>query len=133
MFRIAYPFDPDELDAEHPPLVADLISMKRQEQKEALFQIGRMIAALKSLGLEYGFAKKLKSTPIYELKTHVRGGQKGGTRTYFFRAPNDVFMICHAETKTASAPDPKMLEDTAYILEAFENGVPVFPTKGVKA
>lgn len=92
-----------------------------------------MVAALKELGLECGFAKKLHGSPIYELKTHSRGGQKGGTRAYFFRAPNDVFMICHAEVKTGNEAFEDLLEDTAYILEAFENGIPIFPSwmKGV--
>jgi hypothetical protein len=59
-------------------LVEDLIEMRRERQHDALLEIGKMVAALKELGLDCGFTKKLHSSPIYELKTHSRGGQKGG-------------------------------------------------------
>ena len=127
MYRIVYPFDPDNLDAKHSPFVEDLIQMRRDDQHEALLEIGKMIAALKSLGLQCGFTKKLHGTPLYELKTHSRGGQKGGARAYLFRAPNDIFMVCHAECKAGNDANPHLLEDTAYILESFEENRAVFP------
>jgi hypothetical protein len=125
--RILYPFDPDRLEAKHPPLVEDLIEMRREHQHDSLLEIGKMVAALKELGLGCGFSKKLHGSPIYELKTHSRGGQKGGARAYFFRAPKDVFMICHAECKPDKDANEDLLADTAYILESFEHGVPIFP------
>jgi hypothetical protein len=126
--RILYPFDPDRLEAKHPLLVEDLIEMRRERQHDALLEIGKMVAALKKLGLDCGFTKKLHGSPIYELKTHSRGGQKGGARAYFFRAPKDVFMICHAECKPNKDANEDLLADTAYILEVFENDVPIFPS-----
>ncbi len=93
-----------------------------------------MIRALKTLGLECGFTKKLFDSPVYELKSHSRGGQKGGARAYFFRAGLNNFMICHAECKESNQPDQDLLDDTAYILLAFQNNKPVFPvhmTKGI--
>jgi hypothetical protein len=67
------------------------------------------------------------NSPLYELKTHSRGGQKGGARAYFFRNNND-FLICRAECKDSNQPDPELLESAAYILLAFKTGKPVFPT-----
>ncbi len=127
MFRIAYPYDPDELDAKHPPLVEDLIEMRRNNQHEAILEIAKMVSALKELGLKCGFTKKLFDSPLYELKTHSRGGQKGGARVYFFRSNNN-FLLCRAECKNSNQPDEELLESTAYILLAFKQGKPVFPT-----
>jgi hypothetical protein len=126
MFRIAYPYDPDELEAKHPPFVQDLIAMQEANQLEALMEIGKMIAALKQLGLKCGFTKKMFNSPLYELKTHSRGGQKGGARAYLFRSNNN-FLICRAECKISNEPDPELLESAAYILLTFKSGRPVFP------
>jgi hypothetical protein len=49
VFRIAYPFDPDELEVQHPPFVMDLIAMKRQDQKEAIFQSDKRSQSMKNL------------------------------------------------------------------------------------
>jgi hypothetical protein len=127
MARIAYPYDPDDLEAFHPPFVQDLIELKRQGHHDAVGEIIKMIAALKQLGLECGFTKKLHDSPLYELKTHMRGGRKGGARAYLFRAPRDTFMICRAESKTGNDANEESLEDAAYILLAFKQGKPVFP------
>ena len=126
MFRIAYPYDPDELEAIHPPFVQDLIAMRQANQWQALMEISKMIAALKQLGLGCGFTKKMFDSPLYELKTHSRGGQKGGTRVYLFRSNNN-FLICRAECKISNEPDPELLESAAYILLAFKTGRPIFP------
>jgi hypothetical protein len=126
MFRIAYPYDPDELEVSHPPFVQDLLLIRQANQWQALQEIGKMVAALKNLGLKCGFTKKLFDSPLYELKTHSRGGEKGGARAYFFRS-NDNFLICRAECKNGNEPDPELLESAAYILLAFKTGKPVFP------
>ena len=126
MYRIAYPYDPDELEAKHPPFVQDLIAMRQADQNQALQQIGKMVSALKELGLQCGFSKKLFKSPLYELKTHTRGGQKGGARVYFFRSDN-TFLICRAECKDGNQPDMELLESAAYILLAFQAGQAVFP------
>jgi hypothetical protein len=106
MFRIAYPYEPDELDALHPPFVQDLLEIRDQNQRQALSEISKMIAALKSLGLDCGFTKKMFNSPLYELKTHSR-----------------------AECKDSNQPDPELLESAALILLAFKTGKPVFPAR----
>jgi hypothetical protein len=128
MAWIAYPYDPDDLEARHPPFVQDLIDLKRQGNHDAVGAIIKMIAALKQLGLECGFTKKLHNSPLYELKTHMCGGPKGGARAYLFRAPKDTYMICRAESKTGNDASDELLEDAAYILLAFKQGKPVFPS-----
>ena len=126
MFRIAYPYDPDELEAKHPPFVQDLLQLRTETQTQAILEISKMIAALKSLGLDCGFSKKLFNSPLFELKAHSRGGQKGGARAYFFRS-DKTFLICHAESKKNTEPDMALLESAAYILIAFKEGRTIFP------
>ena len=134
MARIAYPYDPDDLQAKNPPFVQDLLELKRNGYSKTIGEISKMVAALKEQGNESGFLKKLKGTPISELKSHSRGGQKGGARVYLFegiRARDDihVFFLCRAEWKPGDAANPEMLEDTAYILSATQEGRAVFPER----
>jgi hypothetical protein len=96
-----------------------------------------MVKALKELGLECGFVKKLKGSLLLELRSHSRGGNKGGARVYFFQAPNNTFMLCRAEWKQGIKTDTVLLEDSAYILLAFKQKKAVFPAwmkplKGVR-
>ena len=87
-----------------------------------------MVAALKEQGNESGFLKKLKGTPISELKSHSRGGQKGGARVYLFEGPEETFFLCRAEWKPDDEANQELLDDTAYILLAYKFGRSVFPS-----
>ncbi len=132
--RIAYPFDPDDLQAKNPPFVQDLLELKHGGYIDTISEISKMVAALKEQGNECGFLKKLKGTPISELKSHSRGGQKGGARVYLFeglrsRDNIQVFLPCRAEWKPDNAPNQEMLEDTAYILAAIQDEQAVFPDR----
>lgn len=132
--RIAYPFDPDDLQAKNPPFVQDLLELKRGGYVETISEISKMVAALKEQGNESGFLKKLRGTPISELKSHSRGGQKGGARVYLFEGVRSrdniqVFFLCRAEWKPNDAPNQEMLEDTAYILAAVKDEKTVFPDR----
>jgi hypothetical protein len=125
--RIAYPYDPDDLDTINPLFVQDLIFLKQHGYVQTITEISKMVAALKEQGSDSGFLKKLTGTPILELKSHSRGGQKGGARVYLFEGPEDSFLLCRAEWKQGNSPSQLLLEDTAYILEAFKQGRLVFP------
>lgn len=131
MARIAYPYDPDNLDAPYPPLVQDLIELKLRGYHESVREAIKMVVALKNDGSKCSFLKKLKGSPLLELKPHSRGGQKGGVRIYLFQGPfihnEESFLLCRAEWKQNNEASESILEDTAYILMAFKNGDPVFP------
>jgi hypothetical protein len=75
--------DPDDLEAIRPPFMQDVPDLKLNGNHQAVEEIIKMVKALKELGLECGFTKKLKSLPLFELRTHSRGGNKGGVRIYF--------------------------------------------------
>jgi hypothetical protein len=137
MYHIAYPFDPNDLEAKHPRFMQDVLHLKVKGNHQAVEEIIKMVKALKELGLECGFVKKLKGSPLLELRSHSRGGNKGGARVYFFRAPNNIFMLCRAEWKQGIKADTVLLEDSAYILLAFKQKKAVFPAwmkplKGVR-
>lgn len=92
-----------------------------------------MVAALKEQGSRCDFLKKLKGSPLLELKPHSRGGQKGGVRVYLFqgatRDQQELFLLCRAEWKQGISTSEALLEDTAYILMAYRNGSPLFPSE----
>ena len=131
MAQIAYPYDPDQLDAPYPPFVQDLIDLRARGYHQAVREVIKMVAVLKEQGFACAFLKKLKGSPLLELKPHSRGGQKGGVRVYLFQGPTaqneESFMLCHAEWKQDNQVSEALLEDTAYILLAFKNGQAIFP------
>ncbi len=124
--RIAYPFDPDELETRNSPFVQDLIDLKLHGYHETVSEICKMVADLKQNGKDCRFLKQLRNYAILELKSHSRGGQKGGARAYLFRI-RENFLICRAEWKPDNEPSLECLEDTAYILKAFKEQRMVFP------
>ena len=65
--RIAYPFDPDELETRNPPFVQDLIDLKLHDYHETVSEICKMIADLKQNGKDYHFLKQLKNYAILEV------------------------------------------------------------------
>lgn len=133
MARIAYPYDPDHLDAPYPPLVQDLIDLKLHGYHESVREVIKMVAALKKQGNRSGFLKKLQGSPLLELKPSSRGGQKGGVRVYLFQGmtedDEELFLLCRTEWKQGNEASEVLLADTAYILLAYKNGNPIFPPK----
>lgn len=127
--KIVYPFDPDDLTAEQPPLIEDLIALLDQGHQAALSTIVKMIADLKQQGRKSRYLKKLEGYPLWELKSRSRGGEKGGARVYLFIGPDDTFFLCHAEYKAERKAAQQLLEDTAYTALAFQKGIPVLPER----
>ncbi len=80
--RLLEPRHPDNLDAERPITVGNLITIAEAGHQEAVDAIVGMLADLAENGLDSRYAKVLKGTPVWELKTRSRGGVKGGTRVY---------------------------------------------------
>jgi hypothetical protein len=127
--KIVYPFDPDNLEVEQPPFIEDLIELLLQGHQTTLDEIIKMIADLKQQGRKCRFLKKLEGYPLWELKSRSRGGEKGAARVYLFIGPDSTFFLCRAEYKTESQAAQILLEDTAYIATAFQQGKPILPRK----
>ena len=68
-------------------IIEDLLEMAQQEHHEAIRAIIAMLTDLHQNQLrECQYAKKLRGLPVWELKSHARGGAKGGGSGVLFRA-----------------------------------------------
>ena len=128
MAVIAYPYFPDRLEDAYPPLVQDLVYLRRTGHHECILQMIRMVNDLKTHGVDSRFFKGLGG-PLVELKSRARGGDKGGARIYLFRGANDTFFLCRAECKHENNADAVLLADTVEIALAYRQGLAIFPRR----
>jgi hypothetical protein len=82
----------------------DLLSWADLGYQDAVDQAIVMLADLHRQGQASSYAKKLQALPIWELKSHARGGRKGGVRVYFFFRPTGEIAVAGAEVKDGSRP-----------------------------
>lgn len=130
--KLLEPRHPNRLDAQHSMIVQDLIDLAETGHQDALNAIIVMLEDLTEHGLESRYVKNLKGTPIWELKTRSRGGQKGGARVYWFplqieqeEADTQTFaVIVNAEMKTGDAPDLNKLKEALETYLAFKRDAP---------
>jgi hypothetical protein len=130
--KLLEPRHPNHLDAPHAMIVQDLIGLAEAGNQDALNAIIAMLEDLREHGLESRFIKNLKGTPVWELKTRARGGQKGGARVYWFplqikQEPDhtETFaVIVNAEVKTGDTPNPNKLKEALEIYLAFKRDAP---------
>ncbi|WP_425148146.1 hypothetical protein [Deinococcus sp.] len=94
----------------HPAIIEDLLLLAEAGQQHAVDAAVSMLADLFRHGHHSSYAKKLQSLPIWELKTHARGGAKGGMRVYFFFRPDGSAHIVNAESKDGNSPGPTLKE-----------------------
>ena len=126
--RLLEPRHPDLFEATHPRIVEDLIAIAEAGHQEALRAIVLMLEDLSEHGLKSRYAKVLKGTPIWELKTRSRGGIKGGSRVYWFPLLVDdgehqetVGVLVNAEVKAGSVPDLNKLAEALEVYMAFRD------------
>ncbi len=86
-----------------------------------------MTADLYLHGLDSRFVKHLFSA-VFELKSRTADG---GARVYFIATENQEFVLARAECKQQDTASVELLNDTADILMALEQGVAILnPFKG---
>jgi hypothetical protein len=115
---------PNHLNAKHPVIIDDLLEISLSSQ-DAVNSIVLMLHDFHVFGTNSRYAEKLKKLPLWELKTRARGGQKGGARVYFFVGDHNDLIVCNAEVKTGSTPNPQKLIVALQILEGYVNGLAV--------
>lgn len=105
----------------HSAIIEDLLEIAQRGQIDALRTLILMLTDLHQHPLqECQYAKKLRGLPIWELKSHARGGEKGGARVYFFVHNNHAF-ITGAEVKTGtSLSDLKIDEALEFLVQLTE-------------
>lgn len=80
-----------------------------------------------SLGIRNDCRRNIpSSSPVWELKPTSRGGETGGARVYLFLLEDDGAGIVNCEIKLGNAPDMETLRVVLEVLEAYQQGVPVF-------
>lgn len=98
-------------------IIEDLLEMAQQGQHEAIRTIIAMLTDLHQNPLrECQYAKKLRGLPVWELKSHARGGAKGGARVYFF-VMNDQAFITGAEVKTGTTLSDHKIDEALEFLD----------------
>ncbi len=88
-------------NSSHPAIIEDLLLLADKGQQRAVDAAITMLIDLHraSTVTDSVYAKRLTGLPIWELKTHARGGAVGGTRVYFIAAADGRAVIVNAEIK----------------------------------
>jgi len=63
---------------------------------------------------------------LLELKTRSRGGEKGGTRVYFYWNPFGEPVVVDAETKKGDSPRPGLIARGIGVVLADKKGIKVY-------
>ena len=118
---------PNRLNAVHPRIIEDLIDLCDTSQR-AVDAIVLMIEDLLQFGTDSRYAIPLQGTPVWELKTRSRGGQKGGARVYWFPITINIkntaeafAVLVNAEAKTGITLNTNKLEEALEIYLAFKS------------
>lgn len=131
--RLLEPRHPNHLNALHSRIIEDLLDFAYAGQQDAVDAIILMLEDLAQHGLGCRFAKTLKGTPIWELKTRSRGGQKGGSRVYWFpleiqfenKVASETFaVVINAEVKSGNTPNSAKLVEALEIYFALKRDTP---------
>ena len=102
---------------ERSAIIEDLLELAQQGQHEAIATIIAMLMDLHQNPLrQCQYAKKLRGLPIWELKSHARGGAKGGARVYFF-VLNDEAFVTGAEVKKGVSPSDHKIDEALELLD----------------
>lgn len=98
-------------NAARAAILDDLLALADAGQQEAVNTAVTMLRDLFTQGHRSSYARKLQGLPIWELKSHARGGAKGGTRIYFYFRSDGDQVIVNAEIKTDDAPSAGLLRE----------------------
>ncbi|MBB6017071.1 type II toxin-antitoxin system RelE/ParE family toxin [Deinococcus radiopugnans] len=107
-------------NARRAAILDDLLAMADTGQQDAVNTAITMLSDLFEHGHRSSYAQKLQGLPIWELKSHARGGAKGSTRIYFYFRRNGDVVIVNAEIKAGNAPSAPLLREAA--LTALQDG-----------
>ncbi len=124
---LRYPYEPNDMNG-FPPFIDDLLDLRDAQRNQALLAIGSMVFDLRQNGTQCRYLETMIGLPILELKTRTRGGEAGGARVYLYRADEQEFHLCAAESKRGNTPSQNLLERTALIAVAWRRNQEIFPT-----
>jgi hypothetical protein len=113
---------PTNLTAPNPIIVDEMLAFENDVKQEGV----SMMIKIRTNGRSSRYLEKLKSSPVWELKSTSRGGEKGGARVYAFLTAEGDAGIVNCEIKEGDSPDIEKLRTVLQVIEAFKRGVPVF-------
>jgi hypothetical protein len=119
VLRLAY--NPTRLDAKNSRIIENWLELVKARQQLAVNAMVEMVTDLHQNGYKSRFIKSLKGLPLLELKTTSRGGEKGGSRIYFFFTEGEAF-ICNCEVKKDDEASETVLGEALAMLKAYSNG-----------
>lgn len=100
-------------NAQRAAILDDLLALADGGQQVAVNTAIVMLSDLFTHGHRSSYAQKLQGLPLWELKSHARGGAKGGTRIYFYFRRDGDAVIVNAEVKAGSTPSAALLREAA--------------------
>lgn len=119
--------EPHRLEAVHPVIIEELLSLAADRKTVAVTTIIEMLASLHDEGRSSPYLVKLSHSPLWELKPMSRGGERGGCRVYLFLLPTGEAGIVNCEVKK---PDAKASQSKLAVglrtMKAYNEGTPVF-------
>ena len=119
--------EPHRLEAVHPVIIEELLSLAADRKSVAVTTIIEMLASLHAEGRSSPYLVKLSHSPLWELKPMSRGGERGGCRVYLFLLPTGEAGIVNCEVKK---PDAKASQSKLTVglrtMKAYNEGTPVF-------
>ncbi len=119
--------EPHRLEAVHPVIIEELLSLAADRKSVAVTTIIDMLASLHAEGRSSPYLLKLSHSPLWELKPMSRGGERGGCRVYLFLLPTGEAGIVNGEVKK---PDAKASQSKLAVglrmMKAYNEGTPVF-------
>jgi hypothetical protein len=116
---------PNRLDAKHPRIIEDLLTIANDGHIEALKAIIEMLNDFHLYGKDSRYSQKFTGLPIWELKTTSRGRTKGGARVYFFFLETSEAVLVNAEVKSGDSPSIAKIKEVLQIYKAVEAGISV--------
>lgn len=102
-------------NAQRAAILDDLLAMVAAQQQGAVSTAIVMLSDLFHNGHQSSYAQKMQGIPIWELKSHARGGAKGGTRVYFYFRRNGDAVIMNAEIKEGNTPSAALLREATLV------------------
>lgn len=118
--------EPHRLDAKHPILIEELLALVEAGKTDGVAMLIEMLSDLHTKGRNSRYLEKLKKSPIWELKSTTRGGERGGARVYLFIRSDDIAGVVNCEVKADAAPSESKLIVALKVIQAFQGGTDVF-------
>ena len=95
---------PGRSDAKYALIIEEFTSLNLTGKATAVTEMIAVLRDLHANGRASRYLRNLTGTPLMELKSTTRRGQRGGARVYLWLLPDDAAAIVNCEAKAPGAP-----------------------------